>query len=159
MSMEKDEILLHGMQEQGKTDEIIPVVQDTSLEISEVEAPVPAETEQFPQLDKKGRKKKPPKTYPRKKLPKMLRKKYSQKKFERKVLKRIYIPRDKEFIASYFMPVEGAKKPCVMIPDDRIFTKQELVRLKILSKEIRKQKGRVKLNRKSATPNTGCIFF
>lgn len=47
MSMEKDEILLHGMQEQGKTDEIIPVVQDTSLEISEVEAPVPAETEQF----------------------------------------------------------------------------------------------------------------
>ena len=145
MSMEKDEILLHGMQEQGKTDEIIPVVQDTSLEISEVEAPVPAETEQFPQLDKKGRKKKPPKTYPRKKLPKMLRKKYSQKKFERKVLKRIYIPRDKEFIASYFMPVEGAKKPCVMIPDDRIFTKQELVRLKILSKEIRKQKGRVKL--------------
>ena len=145
MSMEKDEILLHGMQEQGKTDEIIPVVQDTSLEISEVEAPVPAETEQFPQLDKKGRKKKPPKTYPRKKLPKMLRKKYSQKKFERKVLKRIYIPRDKEFIASYFMPVEGAKKPCVMIPDDRIFTKQELVRLKIISKEIRKQKGRVKL--------------
>lgn len=145
MSMEKDEILLHGMQKQGKTDEIIPVVQDTSLEISEVEAPVPAETEQFPQLDKKGRKKKPPKTYPRKKLPKMLRKKYSQKKFERKVLKRIYIPRDKEFIASYFMPVEGAKKPCVMIPDDRIFTKQELVRLKILSKEIRKQKGRVKL--------------
>ena len=145
MSMEKDEILLHGMQEQGKTDEIIPVVQDTSLEISEVEAPVPAETEQFPQLDKKGLKKKPPKTYPRKKLPKMLRKKYSQKKFERKVLKRIYIPRDKEFIASYFMPVEGAKKPCVMIPDDRIFTKQELVRLKIISKEIRKQKGRVKL--------------
>ncbi|MBO7163801.1 MAG: TIGR03545 family protein [Spirochaetaceae bacterium] len=145
MSMEKDEILLHGMQEQGKTDEIIPVVQDTSLEISEVEVPVPAETEQFPQLDKKGRKKKPPKTYPRKKLPKMLRKKYSQKKFERKVLKRIYIPRDKEFIASYFMPVEGAKKPCVMIPDDRIFTKQEFVRLKILSKEIRKQKGRVKL--------------
>ena len=145
MSMEKDEILLHGMQEQGKTDEIIPVVQDTSLEISEVEAPVPAETEQFPQLDKKRRKKKPPKTYPRKKLPKMLRKKYSQKKFERKVLKRIYIPRDKEFIASYFMPVEGAKKPCVMIPDDRIFTKQEFVRLKILSKEIRKQKGRVKL--------------
>ena len=72
MSMEKDEILLHGMQEQGKTDEIIPVVQDTSLKISEVEAPVPAETEQFPQLDKKGRKKKPPKTYPRKKLPKML---------------------------------------------------------------------------------------
>ena len=110
-----------------------------------MEAPVPAETEQFPQLDKKGRKKKPPKTYPRKKLPKMLRKKYSQKKFERKVLKRIYIPRDKEFIASYFMPVEGAKKPCVMIPDDRIFTKQELVRLKIISKEIRKQKGRVKL--------------
>lgn len=145
MSIEKDEILLHGMQEQSKTDEIIPVVQDTSLEISEVEVPVPAETEQFPQLDKKGRKKKPPKTYPRKKLPKMLRKKYSQKKFERKVLKRIYIPRDKEFIASYFMPVEGAKKPCVMIPDDRIFTKQELVRLKILSKEIRKQKGRVKL--------------
>ena len=60
MSMEKDEILLNGMQEQGKTDEIIPVVQDTSLEIFEVEAPVPAETEQFPQLDKKGRKKKPP---------------------------------------------------------------------------------------------------
>ncbi|MBR5580956.1 MAG: TIGR03545 family protein [Treponema sp.] len=140
MSMEKDEFLSHELQERSKT-----VEQDTSLEISEMEVPVPAEVELLPQQNKKGKKKKPPKTFPKKKLPKLLRKKYSQKKFERKLLKRIYIPRDREFIASYFMPVEGAKKPCVMIPDDRIFTKQELVRLKILSKEIRKQKGRVKL--------------
>ena len=140
MSMEKDEFLSHELQERSKT-----VEQDTSLEISEMEVPVPAEVELLSQQNKKGKKKKPPKTFPKKKLPKLLRKKYSQKKFERKVLKRIYIPRDKEFISSYFMPVEGAKKPCVMIPDDRIFTKQELVRLKILSKEIRKQKGRVKL--------------
>lgn len=140
MSMEKDEFLSHELQERSKT-----VEQDTSLEISEMEVPVPAEVELLPQQNKKGKKKKPPKTFPKKKLPKLLRKKYSQKKFERKLLKRIYIPRDREFIASYFMPVEGAKKPCVMIPNDRIFTKQELVRLKILSKEIRKQKGRVKL--------------
>ena len=140
MSMEKDEFLSHELQERSKT-----VEQDTSLEISGMEVPVPAEVELPPQQNKKGKKKKPPKTFPKKKLPKLLRKKYSQKKFERKLLKRIYIPRDREFIASYFMPVEGAKKPCVMIPNDRIFTKQELVRLKILSKEIRKQKGRVKL--------------
>lgn len=145
MSMEKDEFLLHELQELPKTDEVVSAEQDTSRENSEGEVIVPAEVEQLPPKGKKGRKKKPPKTFPKKKLPKMLRKKYSRKKFERKVLKRIYIPRDREFIESYFMPVEGAKKSCVMIPNDRIFTKQELVRLKILSKEIRKQKGRVKL--------------
>ena len=91
------------------------------------------------------KRKKEPKTFPKKKLPRMLRKKYSQKKFNRKILKRIYIPRDKDFMSSVFLPVEGAKKPCLAIPDDRLFTKQELVRLKNLSKEIRKQRGRVKL--------------
>ena len=84
------------------------------------------------------------KTFPKKKLPRMLRKKYSQRKFSRKILKKLYIPRDRDFMASVFLPVEGAKRPSVAIPEDRLFTRQELARLKTLAKEIRKQKGRVK---------------
>lgn len=106
--------------------------ESTELAVQEDEKKVPA------------RKKKEPKTFPKKKLPRMLRKKYSQKKFNRKVLKKLYIPRDKDFMASMFVELEGDKKHRLWIPDDRAFTKQELVRLKSLSKEIRKQKGRVK---------------
>lgn len=92
-----------------------------------------------------ARNKKEPKTFPKKKLPRMLRKKYSQKKFNRKILKRLYIPRDQEFMAAMFVESGEGKKKRLSIPDDRVFTKQELVRLKTLSKEIRKQKGRVKM--------------
>ncbi|MBO7174769.1 MAG: TIGR03545 family protein [Spirochaetaceae bacterium] len=145
MSMEKDEFLLHEIHDSQKLDETTPVVQDEIATTSELELSESPVEQQVLEQGKQGKKKKTPKTFPKKKLPKLLRKKYSQKKFERKILKRIYIPRDKEFIKSYFMPLEGSKKPCVMIPDDRVFTKQELVRLKTLSKEIRKQKGRVKL--------------
>ncbi len=85
-----------------------------------------------------------PKTFPKKKLPRMLKKKYSPRKLNRKVLRKIYIPRDRDFISGLFLPVAGSKKERLAIPDDRLFTKQELARLKALSKEIRKQKGRVK---------------
>ena len=143
MSMEKEHFSLHEMHNSQKVDETVPEVQDGMAAVSELEPSESPVEQQALEQGKKG--KKPPKTFPKKKLPKLLRKKYSQKKFERKILKRIYIPRDKEFIKSYFIPLEGSKKPCVMIPNDRVFTKQELVRLKTLSKEIRKQKGRVKL--------------
>lgn len=140
MSIEKDENQLNEIQGLQESTGTVPAVQDATTEVPSMEL---SDTTRELQ-GKKGKKKKPPKTFPKKKLPKLLRKKYSQKKFERKILKRIYIPRDQEFIQSYFMPVPGSKKPYVAIPDDRIFTKQELVRLKTLSKEIRKQKARVK---------------
>ena len=108
------------------------VVGSTELAVQEDKKKVPA------------RKKKEPKTFPKKKLPRMLKKKYSQKKFNRKILKRLYIPRDQEFMAAMFVESGEGKKMRLSIPDDRVFTKQELVRLKTLSKEIRKQKGRVK---------------
>ncbi len=85
-----------------------------------------------------------PKTFPRKKLPRMLRKKYSPRKFNRRILNRLYIPSDRDFISSMFLPVDGSKRERLAIPDDRLFTRQELTRLKNLSKEIRRQKGRVK---------------
>lgn len=140
MSIEKDENQLNEIQVLQESTGTVPAVQDATTEVPSMEL---SDTTRELQ-GKKGKKKKPPKTFPKKKLPKLLRKKYSQKKFERKILKRIYIPRDQEFIQSYFMPVPGSKKPYVAIPDDRFFTKQELVRLKTLSKEIRKQKARVK---------------
>ena len=96
-------------------------------------------------IDTPAKRKKEPKTFPRKKLPRMMKKKYSERKFRRKILRRIYIPHDREFIQSFFMPIEGKKRVVLAIPDDRVFTKRELVRLKSLSKEIRKQKGRIKL--------------
>ena len=109
------------------------VVGSTELAVQEDKKKVPA------------RKKKEPKTFPKKKLPRMLKKKYSQKKFNRKILKRLYIPRDQEFMAAMFVESGEGKKMRLSIPDDRVFTKQELVRLKTLSKEIRKQKGRGKV--------------
>lgn len=92
-----------------------------------------------------ARKKKEPKTFPKKKLPKLLKKKYSKRKLNRKILKKLYIPRDRVFVASLFVEMEGDRKGRLCIPDDRLFTRQELSRLKVLSKEIRKQKGRVKM--------------
>ncbi len=91
-----------------------------------------------------ARKRREPKTFPKKKLPRMLKKKYSPRKLNRKVLRRIYIPSDRDLISGLFLPVANSKKERLAIPDDRLFTKQELVRLKALSKEIRRQKGRIK---------------
>lgn len=86
--------------------------------------------------------KKAEKKIPRKKLPKIYKKKYSAKKFQKKLLKRLYVPEDRMFVENLFVADEATKE--LIIPEGETFTKSELLRLKRLSKEIKKQKGGIK---------------
>lgn len=82
-----------------------------------------------------------------KNLPGIFKKKYSSKGFDKKILKKIYIPEDKKYIKSLFEETEANKKgkKFLAISPDKTFTKQEVQRLKLLAKDIKKQKGRIKL--------------
>ncbi len=85
-------------------------------------------------------------TFPAKKLPGILKKSYSEKKFNKKLLKKIYIAEDKALIEKLFVKGANPKKPDFFaVPQDLVFTKKELARYKMLAKEIKSQKGRVKL--------------
>jgi len=89
--------------------------------------------------------KKEAKTFPLKKLTGFFKKSYTQKKFD-KILKKIYIPEDKEKIQSLFSEkYQKGNKELLRIPRDKTFTKKELVQLKTLAKNIKANKGRIKL--------------
>ena len=94
----------------------------------------------------KGKKKKREKKV---KLARIWKKKYSPRRFNRKILKKLYIPSDKELIKGYFVQEDNGnpKKDKFYIPLERQkkFTKKELKHLKVLAKQIKKQKGRVRL--------------
>lgn len=78
-----------------------------------------------------------------KKLPSILKKTYTEKSLEKKLLKKLYIPADREFVASQFSADEKdpAKRRIVRTEYDV----KDFKRLRILSKQIRRQKGRVNL--------------
>ena len=83
-----------------------------------------------------------------KKIPSIFRKKYTSKKLQKKILKKLFIPADKTYIESLFIEVEkkGKKQiPIFAIPAESIqnFDKKEKKRLKIIAKQIKKQKGRI----------------
>lgn len=86
--------------------------------------------------------KKEPKKYSAKKLPKKLKKQYKEKAFQKKILNKLFIEKDREFVASYFVTSEDGKKRS--IPKDTSIPTPEYKRLVLLSKQIKKQKGRVK---------------
>lgn len=95
----------------------------------------------------KKTKKKEVKTFPVKKLPGLLKRKYSEKKLNKKLLKKIYIPSDKKLVQDLFSAKETNKKgkELIFIPSDKTFTKKELNHLKSIIKEVKSQKGRIKL--------------
>ena len=83
-----------------------------------------------------------------KKIPSLFRKKYTAKKLEKKIYKKLYVPDDKKYVKSLFTEVEkkGAKQiPIYAIPADKAeqLAKKDMKRLKLLAKQIKKQKGRV----------------
>lgn len=97
------------------------------------------------QLEEK--KQKEPKTFSVKKLPGIFRKSYTEKAFNKKIIKKLYVESDKELIKSLFTEKKlvGKKKiEKISIKKDLVFQKKDLVQLKELAKEIRKNKGRVK---------------
>lgn len=90
--------------------------------------------------------KKKEKLFKSKKLPALFKKTYSEKKFNSKILNKIYIPADKEKIVLLFKKGANPKKPDYLaVPKDKVFTKKDIKFYKSLSKEIKKQKGRIKL--------------
>ena len=95
----------------------------------------------------KPKKQKKQKLYSAKKLPGLLKKKYSEKKLNKKIFKKLYVPEDKELLKALFIPAEPDNKGRIfyLIPKDKTFLKTELKRLKKIAKEIKNQKGRIKL--------------
>ena len=86
-----------------------------------------------------------------KKAPSIFLKKYTQEKLEKKLYKKIFIPDDKKFVKSFVKETgekqgrNGTKIALYSIPKDELFTAKDSERLKIIAKEIKKQRGRVKL--------------
>ena len=83
-----------------------------------------------------------------KKIPSIFRKKYKFKKLEKKVFNKLYVPEDKKYVKSLFVEVEkkGSKQtPIFAIPADKAqqLAKKDMKKLKLLAKQIKKQKGRV----------------
>ena len=83
-----------------------------------------------------------------KKIPSLFRKKYTFKKLEKKIFNKLYVPEDKKYVKSLFVEVEkkGSRQtPVFAIPADKAqqLAKKDMKKLKLLAKQIKKQKGRV----------------
>lgn len=81
------------------------------------------------------------------KLPKLFKKSYTEKQLNRKILKRIYIVEDKKFIQNLFKETGTNKKGVTLysVPADTLVEKKEQTKLKTLAKEIKNQRGRIRL--------------
>lgn len=81
-----------------------------------------------------------------KKLPALLRKSYSKRRLNARILKKLYVPEDRETMRALFVQGANPKKPALYaIPRDALFTKRELKTYKKMVSEIKRQKGRVRL--------------
>ena len=106
--------------------------------------------------------KKEQKKFPTKKLPRLFKKKYTEKKLNKKIYSKIYVPEDKKYIQSLFVECGTKGKKNIQlfaISKDLTFTKKEIKRFKNLKKELKKQKGRIKLLPLIATLSFVCIVF
>jgi len=81
---------------------------------------------------------------PVKKLPKIFKKKYTETKFKNKISKHIFIQKDLEFIQKFFVTISEQKRTLLVIPQETLFSKNDIIRLKNLAKQIKQQKSRVK---------------
>lgn len=88
----------------------------------------------------KPKKQKKIKVVKAKKLPKLFKKKYTPKKFESKILKKIYIPSDKELIKKIFTKDETSPELLSANLSGTI-EKKDLLRLKKIAKDINKRKA------------------
>lgn len=110
----------------------------------------------------KTKSKKEQKKFPTKKLPRLFKKKYTEKKLNKKIYSKIYVPEDKKYIQSLFVECGTKGKKNIQlfaISKDLTFTKKEIKRFKNLKKELKKQKGRIKLLPLIATLSFVCFVF
>ncbi len=120
-----------------KTNEVVPI-SDESNELKE-------------------KKEKVEKRIPRKKFPSLMKKAMTKKAFDKRILKKLYIEDDRNFVNTLFSEQfkKGKKeKELVRIPLDTQITKRDFKRLKVLTKQIKKNKGRVKF-----VPLIACASF
>ncbi len=75
------------------------------------------------------------------KLPSVFNDEFSEKSFERKITDKIYVPADQEFVKALYEQDENGK---IVLKKDIELSKADAKKLKLISKQMRKQKGRIK---------------
>lgn len=98
--------------------------------------------------DKPAKTKKAQKMVTAKKLPGLLKKSYTKKALDKKIYKKIYIDADRNLLESLFKDdpkSKGAKEKKYCIPLDTQLTKEQARHLKAVAKDIKAQKGRIKI--------------
>lgn len=97
-------------------------------------------------MKEKTKKEKKIKMLSGKKLPKMFKKAYSEKTLEKKIYKKIYIKTDLEFIKQIFEKTQNKKGAEIWKADiAKTYPKTDIVRYKKLAKQIKVNKGTIKL--------------
>lgn len=95
---------------------------------------------------KSKRAKKAPKMLPMKKAPKMFKKTYREKKFKKKILKRIYIPSDLTLVKSvYSLETDEKGRKFYVNNLDRNLETAKIKRLKVVAKQIKKNKKGIRI--------------
>lgn len=81
-----------------------------------------------------------------KKLPPLFKKSYTTENYEKKIGKHIYIKTDREFIDKIFVPAKDKKsRDIVKVDLTKNLPKNDVKRYKVLAKQIKSQKGGIKI--------------
>ncbi len=81
-----------------------------------------------------------------KKLNRLYSRKYSEKKLKSKLLKKVFVPEDKDFVKKFLVEKTNEKnKKYYHFDKSKITEKNDIRRLNRIAKEVKKQKARVKL--------------
>ena len=75
------------------------------------------------------------------KIPSIFNDSFSEKSFERKISNKIYVPADKEFVKALY---EQTDDGLIVLKEDIELSKQDVKKLKLISKQMKKQKGRIR---------------
>lgn len=95
---------------------------------------------------KPAKSKKPKKTVSAKKLPGIFKKTYKEKAYSKNLLKKFYIEADKKFVEKLYSPSQDKKGRNIMVCNKSAeITKADLKRYKLIAKQIKMQKGGIKL--------------
>ncbi|MBO4758611.1 MAG: TIGR03545 family protein, partial [Spirochaetaceae bacterium] len=75
------------------------------------------------------------------KIPSVFNDTFNEKSYERKISDKIYVPADNEFVRTLY---ETSEDGVISLKKDLALSKQDEKRLKLISKQMKKQKGRIK---------------
>ena len=102
-----------------------------------------------------SKEKKEPKTISVKKLPQIFKKRYLENSYNKKILKKVYVASDKKLIESLFETEKDKKdREVYFVSQDKKIPTKDFKRLKLVAKQIKKQKGGIKF-----LPLVACLVF